>query len=400
MPWPNWEAGRMGRTLPPRRPPCACLNPNPTRASSGPSASYRPWGRNQETTRAPTPRRVSRVRSSKNRWFRDPCEASNRGPTLTKLETSFRMAGMPPEREAPEVVRGTLTPGKGSAAVGYPGRSGRETKATGSHAATDMISRLVLRRAKPKHTAATSAAKPEKKNPPGAPPEPAGGAKGAEGRGESPGSGGCPGAPRECVVPPPPDRSRESFTGDGEERGPPPKATVTSASLTGIGKATDGTSGEGRGPSGGPGVIGVPGSTPGSVGGSGSMGGTGSVGVSVGGSGSVGGRGSAGGTGSVGVSVGGGGSVGGRGSAGGRGSVGGSGSGGGTGSVGVSGGGSGSVGGRGSAGGTGSVVGGTGSVVGGGASNVGGGTAPASVAVGVPASGVCAMSSARLVAAK
>src|SRR4051812_36528607 len=244
MPWPNWEAGRMGRTLPPRRPPCACLNPNPTRASSGPSASYRPWGRNQETTRAPTPRRVSRVRSSKNRWFRDPCEASNRGPTLTKLETSFRMAGMPPEREAPEVVRGTLTPGKGSAAVGYPGRSGRETKATGSHAATDMISRLVLRRAKPKHTAATSAAKPEKKNPPGAPPEPAGGAKGAEGRGESPGSGGCPGAPRECVVPPPPDRSRESFTGDGEERGTPPKATVTSASPTG-GEATCGPAGDG-----------------------------------------------------------------------------------------------------------------------------------------------------------
>ena len=150
------------------------------------------------------------------------------------------MAGMPPEREAPEVVRGTLTPGKGSAAVGYPGRSGRETKATGSHAATDMINRLVLRRAKPKHTAATSAAKPEKKNPPGAPPEPAGGAEGAEGRGESPGSGGCPGAPRECVAPPD-DRSRESFTaGDGEERGPP-KATVTSASLTG-GEATGGPS--------------------------------------------------------------------------------------------------------------------------------------------------------------
>ena len=39
--------------------------------------------------------------------------------------------------------------------MGYPGRSGRETKATGSHSATEMISRLVLRRVKPKHTAAT-----------------------------------------------------------------------------------------------------------------------------------------------------------------------------------------------------------------------------------------------------
>src|SRR5436190_18910645 len=96
---------------------------------------------------------------------------------------------------------------KGSAAVGYPGRSGRETKATGSHAATDVINRLVLRPAKPKHTAATSAAKPEKKNPPpGAPPEPAGAEAGAEGPGESLGSlGGCPGASLECpgaVAPP------------------------------------------------------------------------------------------------------------------------------------------------------------------------------------------------------
>ena len=204
---------------------------------------------------------------------------------------------MPPEREAPEVVRGTLTPGKGSAAVGYPGRSGRETKATGSHAATDMINRLVLRRAKPKHTAATSAAKPEKKNPPGAPPEPAGGAEGAEGRGESPGSGGCPGAPRECVAPPD-DRSRESFTaGDGEERGPP-KATVTSASLTG-GEATGGPSDDDpwnpRGPcdegtvsSVGGGTVSVGGGTVSSVGGgtASSVGG-GTASVGGGGTGSV-----------------------------------------------------------------------------------------------------------------
>jgi hypothetical protein len=269
-----------------------CLTPTRLVQALGHPRRIEPWGRNQETTRAPNPRRVSRVRSSKNRWFRDLCEASNRGPTLTKLETSFRMAGIPPEREAPEVVRGTPTPGKGSAAVGYPGRSGRETKATGSHAATDMINRLVLRRAKPKHTAATSAAKPEKKNPPGAPPEPAGGAEGAEGRGESPGSGGFPGAPRECVVPP--DRSRESFTGDGEERGPP-KATVTSASLTG-GEATGGPSGDApwnpRGPCGegtasvGGGTASVGGGTASVGGGTASVGG-GTVSVGGGGAGSV-----------------------------------------------------------------------------------------------------------------
>src|SRR4030095_16526834 len=88
---------------------------------------------------------------------------------------------------------------KGSAAVGYPGRSGRDAKATGSHAATDVISRFVLRPAKPKHAAATSAAKAEKKNPPpGAPPEPAGAEAGAEGPGESLGRLGFPGDPLEC----------------------------------------------------------------------------------------------------------------------------------------------------------------------------------------------------------
>ena len=120
------------------------------------------------------------MRSSKrDRWFRDPCEASNRGPPLTNWKPpsewlAYLRSGKPRRSFAARLPRD-----KGSAAVGYPGRSGRETKATGSHAATDMISRLVLRRAKPKHTAATSAAKPEKKNPPpGAPPEPAGGQRG------------------------------------------------------------------------------------------------------------------------------------------------------------------------------------------------------------------------------
>ena len=271
-----------------------------------------PWSRNQETTRAPTPRRVPGVRSSKNWWFRDPCEASNRGPTLTNWKPPSEWLACLRSGKPRRSFAARLPRDKGSAAVGYPGRSGRETKATGSHAATDMISRLVLWRAKPKHTAATSAAKPEKKNaPPGAPPKPAGGEEGAEGRGESLGSGGCPGAPRECVAPPDDDRPRESFTGVGEE-GWSPKATVTSASVTGIGEATHGSSGDG------PGVIDGPGSRPGSVGG-----------------------------------------------------------------------------------GTVSVGGGPVSVGGTGAGSVGVGTAPASpVAVGVPASGVSAVSSARLVAAK
>src|SRR6185312_1447229 len=216
----------------------------------GHSRRIEPWSRNQETTRAPTPRRVPGVRSSKrNRWFREPCEASNRGPPLTNWKPPFEWLACLRSGKPRRSFAARLPRDKGSAAVGYPGRSGRETKATGSHAATDMISRLVLWRAKPKHTAATSAAKPEKKNaPPGAPPEPAGGAEGAEGRGESLGSGGCPGAPREwpCAVVTPLDRPEGSFTLGAEESGLP-KATVTSASVTGIGKATDGTSGDNPG---------------------------------------------------------------------------------------------------------------------------------------------------------
>jgi hypothetical protein len=316
------------------------------------------------------------VRSSKrDRWFRDRFEASNRGPPLTNWKppsewVAYLRSGKPRRSFAARLPRD-----KGSAAVGYPGRSGRETKATGSQAATDMINRLVLRRAKPKHTAATSAAKPEKKNPPpGAPPEPAG-AEGAEGPGESLGSLGFPGAPLECpgAVVAPLDRPEGSFTGGAEESGLP-KTIATSASFSGLGEATGTPSGDGpktpRGSCGEPGGVGSE-----SVGG-----GTVSVG---GGTVSVGG-----GTVSVGggtVSVGGG-TV----------SVGG-----GTVSVG---------------GGTVSVGGGTVSVGGadagsvvepdvpsaaGDSSTVGVGTPPAlSVAVAVPPSGVSVVSSARLVAAK
>lgn len=217
----------------------------PTRLVQAPGHPRRiePWRRNQETTRAPTPRRVPGVRSSKNWWFRDPCEASNRGPTLTNWKPPSEWLACLRSGKPRRSFAARLPRDKGSAAVGYPGRSGRETKATGSHAATDMISRLVLWRAKPKHTAATSAAKPEKKKPPpGAPPEPAG-AEGAEGRGESLGSGGCPGAPRECVAPPD-RRPGGSFTEGAEERGLP-KTTVTSASLTGRGEAIGTPSGDG-----------------------------------------------------------------------------------------------------------------------------------------------------------
>jgi len=98
--WPSWAKetfhvclGQVGRldawAAPCRQGDLHALASTPTRLVQAPGHPRRiePWGRNQETTRAPTHRRVSRVRSSKNRWFRDPCEASNRGPTLTKLET-------------------------------------------------------------------------------------------------------------------------------------------------------------------------------------------------------------------------------------------------------------------------------------------------------------------------
>jgi hypothetical protein len=99
-------------------------------------------------------------------------------------------------------VRGTPTPGKGSAAACYPGCSGREPKATGYHTAVERLDRRERRRTTPTLIAATSAAKHSKENPlPGPPPAAAAPGDGADG---PPGGSGVfdfPGDPSDCRDP-------------------------------------------------------------------------------------------------------------------------------------------------------------------------------------------------------
>jgi hypothetical protein len=143
----------------------------------------------------------------------EPCAARYVAPVRLECirETNLRLQNLPPSFSfgqtsgpgRPEVrSRHAYPRDKGSAAVFYPGCSGRETKATGHHTAVERLDRRERRRTTPMLIAATSAAKHSKENPlPGPPPAAAAPGEGADGPLGGSGVFDFPGDPSDCRDP-------------------------------------------------------------------------------------------------------------------------------------------------------------------------------------------------------